>query len=235
MASQAFTTCVGRSARRGAAPRPASRRPPPAALGRSGARARTRGRRPPARLLRVGFRAWWANSIPMTGVTTPVRDEGAGPEAIVEAGLPVLDRGNEAAEGEHPGDRRPLPAQRHRVAHHRAHREAAQHRSRWGDAQSPPRVGRAAAPAPRRAACEGLAVGIADALHQVPVVAGRAVEQQRRARGDHPQPLPRIEQIGEPEQVALVGAASVVEDEQALRLSRRGRSRKVSVLATRSS
>ena len=68
---------------------------------------------------------------------------------------------------------------------------------------------------------EGVVVGIADPRHQVPVVAGRARQRQRRPRRDHPQPPLGVERVGQPQQVALVGAAPVVEDEQALGLARR--------------
>ena len=51
------------------------------------------------------------------------------------------------------------------------------------------------------------------------MVAGPAGELQRRARRDDVQPPPRVEHVGEAEQVVLVGAAAVVEDEQAGRLA----------------
>ncbi len=62
---------------------------------------------------------------------------------------------------------------------------------------------------------EGVVVGVADARHDVPVVAGPARELQRRPRGDDVQPPLRVEHVGEAEQVVLVRAAAVVEDEQA--------------------
>jgi hypothetical protein len=62
---------------------------------------------------------------------------------------------------------------------------------------------------------EALAIGVADAGHQVPVVAGRSRQGQGPARRDDAQSPLRIEGIGEPEQIALVGAAAVVEHEQA--------------------
>ncbi|HEU4737040.1 MAG TPA: hypothetical protein VFS48_08460 [Solirubrobacterales bacterium] len=46
------------------------------------------------------------------------------------------------------------------------------------------------------------------------MIAGRGLEHQRRPRRYHVQPAAGVEQIGKPEQVALVGSASVVEDEQ---------------------
>src|SRR4051794_28868983 len=60
-------------------------------------------------------------------VVAPVADEDAGAGPVGEARFPALDRRHEAAEGEDPGRRRPLGAEPHRVAHHRAHREAAEH------------------------------------------------------------------------------------------------------------
>jgi hypothetical protein len=51
------------------------------------------------------------------------------------------------------------------------------------------------------------------------VVAGPARELQRRARRDDVQPPLRVEHVGEAEQVVLVGAAAVVEDEEAGRLA----------------
>ncbi len=62
---------------------------------------------------------------------------------------------------------------------------------------------------------ERVVVGVADARHDVPVVAGPARELQRRARGHDVQPPLRVEHVGEAEQVVLVGAAAVVEDDQA--------------------
>ena len=94
-------------------------------------------------------RARWANSIPMTGSLRPWATKAPVPRRSSKRGCPVLHRRHEAAEGEDPGDRRTLAAQRHRVAHHRAHREAAEHRPLRSDARSPPRARRAAPPAPR--------------------------------------------------------------------------------------
>ena len=56
--------------------------------------------------------------------------------------------------------------------------------------------------------------GIADARHDVPVVARPARQLQRAARGDDVQPALGVEHVGEAEQVVLVGAAAVVEDQQ---------------------
>src|SRR5206468_171027 len=64
---------------------------------------------------------------------------------------------------------------------------------------------------------ERLGVRVADAGNDVPVVA-RAAQRQRRAGSNDVQPPAWVEVIGEREQVALVGAAAVVEDEQAGRI-----------------
>ena len=68
---------------------------------------------------------------------------------------------------------------------------------------------------------EGVVVGIADARHDVPVVPGPARQRQRRARRGDVQPPLRVEHVGEAEQVVLVGAAAVVQDEQAGGVARR--------------
>ena len=63
---------------------------------------------------------------------------------------------------------------------------------------------------------ERVGSGIADARHDVPVLARPAGDVQRPARRDDVQPPLGVEHVGEAEQVVLVGAAAVVEDEQAL-------------------
>ena len=68
---------------------------------------------------------------------------------------------------------------------------------------------------------ERVGVGVADARHDVPVVARPAGDRQRRARRDDVQPPLAVEHVGEAEQVVLVGAAAVVEDEQAVGLAGR--------------
>ena len=69
---------------------------------------------------------------------------------------------------------------------------------------------------------ERVGVGKADARHEVPVVAGPTGHRQRRARGGDVQAPLRIKRVGERQQVVLVGAAPVVQDEQPQRV-RRGR------------
>ena len=60
-------------------------------------------------------------------------------------------------------------------------------------------------------------IRVADLVDRVPVgAAGRQV--QRAARRHAQQPASRVEQVEEREQVALVGAAAVEEDEQPLRI-----------------
>ena len=73
----------------------------------------------------------------------------------------------------------------------------------------------------KRASCgvggvERVVVREADARDDVPVLARPARDLQRAARRDDVQPPLRVEHVGEAEQVVLVGAAAVVEDEQAL-------------------
>ena len=59
-------------------------------------------------------------------------------------------------------------------------------------------------------------VGEPDARDDVPVLARPARDLQRAAGGDDVQPPLRVQDVGEAEQVVLVGAAAVVQDEQAL-------------------
>ena len=73
-------------------------------------------------------------------VAAPVGDEGARPLAVGERRLPALDRRHEAAEGEDAGDGGSVGAERHRVAHHRPHREAAEHGPLRARPRSPPRA-----------------------------------------------------------------------------------------------
>ena len=62
---------------------------------------------------------------------------------------------------------------------------------------------------------ERVRIRVADARHDVPVVARPAGQLERRAWGDDVEPLLRVEHVGEAEQVVLVGPAAVMEDEQA--------------------
>jgi hypothetical protein len=65
---------------------------------------------------------------------------------------------------------------------------------------------------------EGRRIRIADSPQGVPVRAARR-ERERPARRDSEQPALRVEDVEEVEEVELVGAAAVEEDEQALRLA----------------
>ena len=140
-----------------------------------------------------------------------------------EVGLPAVDRRDEAGEREDAGGRGAVGAEAERVTHHRA-------------IEKPPKiVCRAPRPVPPTArrgssasferGVEGVGVGIADARDDVPVVARPARDLQRRARGDDVEPPLGVEHVGEAEQVVLVGAAAVVEDEQPLASPAAGRSR----------
>jgi len=119
-------------------------------------------------------------------VAAAVRDEGARPVRSDQRRLPPLDRRtNPEKRGCRP--RGPVDTKGHRVAHHAAHREAAEH----GPLRPHPvssRGGRAGGYA--RGRRRRSRVGIADARHQVPVVTGRAGQGQRGAgvttAGDRP-------------------------------------------------
>jgi hypothetical protein len=74
----------------------------------------------------------------------------------------------------------------------------------------------------RIAGAEGLEIGIADPPHDVPVVAGRPWEPQRRPWRYDLQPPLRVERVGEPEEISLVRATAVVQNEQPGGLGRRG-------------
>ena len=62
---------------------------------------------------------------------------------------------------------------------------------------------------------EGLGIRVTDPGHEIPVVARAAGKGQRRARRDDVQAPLRVEHVREWEQVELVGAAAMVEDDQA--------------------
>ena len=146
-------------------------------------------------------------------VAAAVGDERAHALPALEIGLPAVDDGDEAREGEDPGGRRAVGPEAERVAHHRAHREAAQHGLPRAEAGARPQLvvqgGELGV-----GGVEGVGVGIADAWHDVPVVARPARQRQWRPRRHHVQPLLRVEHVAERQQVVLVGAAAVVQDEQ---------------------
>ena len=128
---------------------------------------------------------------------------------------PAVHRRDEAAAHDQAGRRRPPLPQAHRVGHDRAHREAADD----GAVPAEAALGEEAVEEPgerlvgRR---ERLRVRVADARHQVPVAPARRHVRQRRAGSDADEPPLGIELVEEAEEVVLVGAAPVVEDEGAL-------------------
>ena len=66
---------------------------------------------------------------------------------------------------------------------------------------------------------KGVGFGVADTGDDIPVVSRQAGERQRCPRRDDVQAAPRVERIGQTEQVVLIGATAVVEDEQAFGLA----------------
>ena len=134
--------------------------------------------------------------------------------AAGEVGLPAVDDRDEAREREDPRRRGAVGAEPERVGHHRAHREAAEHGPPGRDPGALPQLV-VEARERRVGGVERVVVGVADARHDVPVVAGPAGQRQRRARRRDVQAPLRVEHVGEREQVVLVGAAAVVEDQQA--------------------
>ena len=114
-------------------------------------------------------------------VVAAVGDERARARAVGERGLPAVDGRDEAGEGEDAGGRRAVRAEPQRVAHHRAHREAAEDGPLRGRARALPQL---VVQLRERAVggVERVVVGVADARHDVPVVPRPARELQRRAR-----------------------------------------------------
>ena len=146
--------------------------------------------------------------------------------------LPPLHGRDEAREREDARRRRSFAREPERVAHHRAHREPAEDGALRADAGVSPKLvvegGELG-----EGGVKALRIGVADTGNDVPVVARQAGERQRGARRDDVQAALRVERVGEAEQVVLVGAAAVVEDEQAVELpgrcaarGRRARSRR---------
>ena len=128
-----------------------------------------------------------------------------------EVDLEALHGGNEARQGDDRSRAGTPAAQAERVAHHRALREAAEHRPAGGDARL---LGQPVQPLARETirGQERVGVGIADLAYRVPMRAsGREVE--RTARRDAEQPSLRVEHVEQREEVVLVGAAPVEEDE----------------------
>ena len=155
-----------------------------------------------------------ASSTPMIGSWRPCAMNARRTLTVGQARAPALEHGDEPGEGEYPGGRGPVGAEPERVAHHGAHREAAEHGLRGTQAGALPQL-----VVQRRQLAVGrverLGVGIADTRHEVPVKAGRALQAQRSARRDDVQAPVGVERVGERKQVGLVGAAAVMEHEQA--------------------
>ena len=156
-------------------------------------------------------------------VVTAVGDEHGQFAAVGQRRLPALDRRDEAAEGEDPRRRRPIRFEAERVAHHRAHRESAEDRPLLPDPGSlPGPIVEIGERPPRR--FEALRIRIADPRNGVPVAARPSRQPQRPARGDDVEAALRVENLGQADQIVLVGAAAVVEQEQPFRVSAAGRS-----------
>ena len=136
-------------------------------------------------------------------------------EVELEAG----DGRHEARERDQSGGSRPAGTEPERVGHHRSLREATQHGPLGRDSGL---VGEVVEPA--RCESERLreraGIRVADLLDRVPVrAAGRKVERAARGHAEHSSL--GVEQIEQREEVALVGAAAVEEDEQPFWLASR--------------
>ena len=117
-----------------------------------------------------------------------------------------------------PAGHRALGREAQRVAHHRPHRKAAEDRALGADAGSLPELVVEAGQAVE-GRVEGVVVGVAHPRNHVPVVARPTRQGQRPARRGHVQAAAGVEHVGQPEQVVLVGAAPVVEHQQAGRVA----------------
>src|ERR1700704_4853732 len=105
---------------------------------------------------------------------------------------PALDGRDEAGECEDAGGRWSIGAERERVAHHGAHREAAEDGLRGRDAGALPQL--VVKPAEQLVGgAERVRVRKADARDDVPVVARPAGYGQRPTRGDDVQAALRVE------------------------------------------
>lgn len=151
-------------------------------------------------------------------VGAAVGDEDTGSLSIVQMRLPIVDDRDEPTEGKDPCHRRPIGSKGHRVAHHRSHGEATEHRSGGLDPGLVPepvvQLGESGA-----GGMKGVVVGITNPRYQIPVIAGRTGEHKWPTRSDHMQPLPWIECVGEAEQVSLVRSAAMVEYQEAIWIS----------------
>ena len=193
-----------------------------AAPDRSHGRHRTRGtrpRRPPSRS-RSAARAREPDVDHR--IARPVGDEHAHRLRLARSGCQPATVGMKPEKARMPAGAGRSAPRPERVAHHRAHREAAQDRPLA--ARSP------CAATARRGSSPSCAVGGGEACpgrgsrRAAPGTSGSPGEPasvQRRARRHHVQPARRVEHVGERQQVALVGAAAVVQHEQALAARRR--------------
>ena len=123
------------------------------------------------------------------------------------AKLESLHLGDEAAEGDQPGEPRATGTEAQRVGHRGALREAAEDGALRRDAVLGEQAVEPAA-GERIGRVEGLGVGGADLPDHVPVRAARR-QRQGPARRRAEQPPVRIELVEQREQVVLVGAAAV--------------------------
>ena len=142
-----------------------------------------------------------------------------GRERRSQVGLEALDDGDEPGERDDPRGPRPARPESERVRHHRALREAAEHRSLRRD---PGLGGQVVEPArceiERRPERRG--VGEADLADDVPVrAAGR--QRERPARRDSDQPPLGVEHVEQRVEVVLARTAAVEEDERPVRLAGR--------------
>jgi hypothetical protein len=136
------------------------------------------------------------------------------------AELEAVDGRDEAAQRHDPRRPRATGAETERVRHHAPLREAAQHRPPVRDVVAREQV---VEPAARQleGRPEGLAVREADLPHDVPVRSARRQRQRPPGGGAEQAPI-GIEQVEQREEVVLVGAAAVEEDERAVGVPVRG-------------
>ena len=152
-------------------------------------------------------------------VAPPVGNERAHAWAALEVRPPAVDDRHEPRERENPGWGRPVGSEAQRVAHDRAHREAAEH---GGGRRDPGPLPQLVVEAGELAVCgmERFGVRMADLRHEIPVMPGPTGYRQRCAGGGDVQAPERVERVTEGEKIVLVGAATVVQHEQAARIRR---------------
>jgi len=137
-----------------------------------------------------------------------------GRQRRVEVELEAFDGRHEAVEGDDPRGPRAAASESERVAHHGTLREAAEDR---------PLVGQVEPVEPRRDALvrrqEGIRVRKPNLADRVPVCAARR-KNERPARRDPEQAPLGIERVEQWDEVVLVRAAAMEEDERALGFAR---------------